>query len=117
MSDSSIDLGLLWDADAYARSGPMPWTIFAYPVRWADERRLPRDREAVRYLSSLRARGVSVGVWEHPRIADTIYFACPYEERERVAAVIAALEGAGEFAPGFAAERTEYLFATMTSGD
>lgn len=111
LPDTSFDFDRLWDADAYARGSRGPWTIFAFPVHWADERWLPRDDEARRFLAALLARGLQIGIWRHPRIDDTVYFACPYEERERVEAVVQELERAGEFAPRFAAERTEYLFS------
>jgi hypothetical protein len=92
-----INIDDLWNADAYRLAGDCPWTIFAYPASLADAQRLPRDEDAKRFLAELHGRGLRVGIWVHPGTADTIYFACPYEERERVHNAIEELERQGTF--------------------
>jgi hypothetical protein len=110
MSLASFDRAALWDAETYYRGGQYPWTIFAYPVALADERRLPRDEESVRYLAALLAAGAVVGIWYFPA-SETVYFACPFEERERIDQIVEGLERQGLFPKNFAANRTNYLFS------
>lgn len=65
---------------------------------------------------ALLAHGLHVGVWEHPSIQGTTYFACPYGDRDRVHRVIHELEQQGTFTIGFASRRAEYLFSLPASG-
>jgi hypothetical protein len=109
-----INVDDLWNADAYWRSGILPWTIFACPSSLADRQRLPRDHEARRYLAELLGLGVPVGIWEHPDIAGTIYIACPIEDRDRVHTAIEQLERRGTLPPGFASRHCQHLFATSS---
>lgn len=112
MAGILINVDDLWNADAYWRSGILPWTIFAYPSGLADSQRLPLDEEARRYLAELLGHGIRVGIWEHPDVADAIYFACPFEDRDRVDLAIMQLERLNRFTPGFAAQHCKYLFDT-----
>src|SRR5205823_4531076 len=105
----SFDLLQLWNAEAYWKSGRHPWTIFAYPASLADERRLPCDRESVRYLEALLASGAKVGVWHFPE-NQTLYFACPFEEKERVQSIVNELEWQGTFPKSFSRDHCDYLF-------
>lgn len=114
MFSASFDLATLWDAEAYYRGGQIPWTIFAYPVALANERQLPRDDESVRYLAALLAAGAVVGIWYFP-VNQTVYFACPFEERERVDQIVDGLERMGLFPNNFATNRTNYLFSRGVS--
>jgi hypothetical protein len=99
-----------FDMDALCQ-GKMPWTIFAYPCSLADAQQLPRDDEAKRFLAELQSLGLRVGVWAHPNIKDTIFFACPYEDRLVVHSAIEELERQGRFPPNFPARRTDHLFS------
>ena len=111
MQEKPINTEELWDAEAYYRSGKIPWTIFAYPVSLADSQRLPRDDEARRYLSTLHSLGLPVGIWDFAKQNGTIYFACPGEERDRVHAAIDELEQEGVFPPRFASQKCEAMFS------
>ena len=105
-----------FDLDAYWQAGSVPWTVFAYPASLVDADGLPLDDEAKRYLQELRSRGCRVNVWQHPEIQGTIYFACPYEDRDTVHAEIEGLERQGVFPVDFASTRCEALFA-LASGN
>jgi hypothetical protein len=108
----AIDVSELWDIDAHQREGgKCPWTFFAYPKALADEQRLPRDNDAVRYLLALQRAGVRVGIQQHPRMPNDIYFACPFEEMQSLIAAIDELERAGTFPRGFGTKRTDYLYS------
>ena len=109
MDTKPLNLTQLWNAEAYRNSGRCPWTIFAYPTSLADEQLLPRDEESVRYLRALIAAGAQVGIWHFPAI-QTIYFACPYEEKERAGSIVNELEREGAFTKGFARDHSERLF-------
>lgn len=113
MSTPSIPLDKLWDADAAMQARRMPWSIFAYPVQLADHQRLPMDEEARRWLAELLQLDLPVGIWWLPKIPDTFYFACPFEDRLRVHAGIASLEADGLFPVGFLTQRSEYLFSLI----
>jgi len=106
----SLDLDKLWNAAAYRESGRSPWTIFAYPASLADDWLLPRDEESLRYLAALLAAGAPVGLWHFPE-NQTVYLACPFEEKERVQEIVAALEIKGEFPVGFARDHCNRLFS------
>src|SRR5687767_4414886 len=107
MDAKALNLTQLWNAEAYWISGRCPWTIFAYPASLADEQLLPRDEESVRYLSALIAAGAQVGIW-HFSANQTVYFACPYEEKERVGSIVNELEREGAFPRDFARDRCEH---------
>src|SRR5262245_52300753 len=109
MEAKAINVAQLWNADAYMESGKCPWTIFAYRATLADERHLPRDGESLRYLAALLAAGAPVGVWYYPA-NQTVYFACPYEEKERVGAIVDDLERQSAFPKNFAVDHCEHLF-------
>jgi hypothetical protein len=108
-----VNVAQLWDADAYLASGKCPWTIFAYPASLADERHLPSDGESVRYLAALLAAGARVGVWYLPA-SQTVYFACPIEEKDRIESVVNELEQRGEFPENFARDHCEHLFQSAS---
>jgi hypothetical protein len=105
----ALDLTQLWNAEAYWNSGRCPWTIFAYPALLADQQLLPRDEESVRYLRALVAAGAQVGIWRCSA-NDTVYFACSFEEKERVASIVNELEREGAFPKHFARDHCEHLF-------
>jgi len=109
MAAPSLDLSRLWNADGYSQSGKRPWTIFADPASLADERHLPRDCESLRFLEAFLAAGARVGVWYLPA-NQTVYFACPFEEKERVRAIISDLEQRRMFPKNFARDHCEILF-------
>jgi len=109
MDASCIDMAQLWNAEAYLNGGKGPWTIFAYPASLADERMLPRDDESVRYLATLLNAGARVGVWYYPA-SRTVYFVCPFEERERLQFICDDLERNGTFPKNFSRDHCEYLF-------
>jgi len=75
---------MLFDADAYYRSGCCPWTFFAYPTSLADDRGLPPDDEACGLLAQLQQYGVEVAVWVNGIVNNTTYFACRLEDRYRL---------------------------------
>lgn len=114
MVDAPVNVDDLFDADAYWRSGKCPYTIFAYPASLADAQRLPLDEVARHFLAKLQGLEIRVGIWAIPDVANTIYFACPYEDRERIHAAIKELERQSPFGPGFCATRSEYLFSSVT---
>ena len=116
LADAFVNVGNVFDADSYWRAGKCPWTIFAFPASVADSQGLPRDEGAKRLFVELQRRGLRVGTWAHPDVGGTIYFACPYEDREHVHAVIKELEDLGEFEPGFCAKRSEHLFSLAAPG-
>lgn len=105
-----INVDNLWNAE---EGGKMPWTIFAYPASLADSQRLPHDEEARQFLARLLELGLRVGVWARSDLDGTCYFACPFEDRDRVYSAIKGLERSGEFPPDFANQRTEYLFSLV----
>ena len=107
----AIDVSELWDADASWKEGRSPWTIFAYPRSLADAQCLPFDLEARRFLAELQSLGLRVGVWAHPEIPGTVYFVCPFGEKERIARAISELERLGTFPPGFPSRHSEHLFS------
>lgn len=115
VADVLINTDSLWDADRYWRSGKMPWTIFAYPANLADGRRLPPDDQAIKYLATLQQHGIRVGIWAHPDQPQTIYFACPYEDRFAVDEVVKELEQLPGFGPDFLSRSCEKLFAMAES--
>ncbi len=111
MNPCPIRFDLLFDADEYHRSGPCPWTFFAYPTSLADERGLPPDNEVCDFLGSLQERGIDVAIWPNGIAEDTTYFACRKEDIQRLHNAIQELEDSGTIKKGFCNERTERLFA------
>lgn len=94
--------------------GETPWTIFAFPSQLADARGLPLDSEAKRYFEALRALGLEIRLWTQTEIPGTTYFGIRIEDREFAERCIGELERRGEFVPGFAEQRAEFLFASIT---
>jgi hypothetical protein len=113
MDVTLIESAQLWNADAYWQSGHCPWTVFAYPASLADDRRLPRDSESARYLAALIAAGAKIGVWYFPA-NETVYFACPFEERDRIQSIVNEFERRGTFPKNFARDHCEDLFHLST---
>ena len=91
-----------------------PWPIFAFPSHLADVRGLPLNREAMRYYEALRALGLEIQLWTQHEIPATVYFGVRYEDRKLVEQCTRELERRGEFAPGFAEQRAEFLFESIT---
>jgi hypothetical protein len=111
MNPNSIRFDKLFDADEYRRSGFCPWTFFAYPTSMADERGLPPDDDACKFLGRLQEHGIEVAVWVNSIAEGTTYFACRKDDIERLQNVIQELEDSEEFEKGFCNTRTERLFA------
>jgi hypothetical protein len=114
MNSDSIRFDMLFDADAYYRSGCCPWTFFAYPTSLADDRGLPPDDEACGLLAQLQQHGVEVAVWVNGIANDTTYFACRKEDRYRLDDALRELETQGIITEDFYLSRTERLFAQIS---
>ena len=106
----ALDVSELWDADAYRREQrKCPWSFFCYPKVLADEQRLPRDEEALRYIVAIHKAGVRVGIHESRHAPNEIIVACPQEELGLLNIAIQELERRGEFPKDFGLHRYEYL--------
>lgn len=106
----------LFIADESEHRDELPWTIFAYPMQFADDRLCPTDSESKRFLETLRWLGSPVRAWKHPDIAGTVYVVCAYESRQAVEADIHGLERAGWFPENFVSRHSEYLFSLIDGG-
>ena len=100
-----------FDADAYYQAGNCPWTFFAYPRALTDAAGFPPDDDARQLLDALQHQGIPVGTWLNSPIEDTVYFACPYEARDRLNDALDAMEKRGEIEAGFCTKRTDHLFS------
>jgi hypothetical protein len=97
-----LNVSNLWDIDAHRRAGGRtPWSFFGYPKALADEQRLPRDEEALRYLVAIQQAGVRVGIYESRHTPGEITVACPFEEYLLLDAAIKDLERQGAFPKDF----------------
>ncbi|MFG0252574.1 MAG: hypothetical protein ACF8NJ_06855 [Phycisphaerales bacterium JB038] len=61
-----MDRSTLFDADAYFRSGRMPWSFLAWPSEIDDSDGLPKDEETLRFLDLLQQSGVPLSTWRLP---------------------------------------------------
>lgn len=113
MDAPTLNVSELWDADAYRRARNVPWTFFVYPRILADDQRLPRDAESVRFLEALHKTGVRVGIWGDNMFPKDYYYACPKDDIRRLHDEIAKLEQRGDFPERFWADRSEYLLSLV----
>ena len=113
MNPCSIKFDLLFDADAYYRSGLCPWTFFAYPTSLAVERGLPPDHDACELIAHIQNREIDVAIWVNGIAEDTTYFACRKEDIQRLHDVLQELEGTGMIEKDFCSKRSVRLFAKL----
>ncbi len=112
MSNDSVKLDLLFDADEYQRSGECPWTFFAYPTSLAVDHGFPPDDDACRFLAAIQAHGIEVAVWIYGS-NNTTYFACKRNDIQRLRKAVEELETVDSFGESFCAIRSEELFAQL----
>ncbi len=114
MNAKGVNFELLFDAEAYRRSGHFPWTFFAYPTTVATQRGLPPDDDACRLLAEFQQRQIDVAIWTASTFSDrTTYYACRYEDRHRLEEALQELQQDGIFPPNFCASRSEALFGQV----
>ena len=106
-----VNLDLLFDADEYLRSGPCPWTFFAYPTTAANDNGLPSDVDACRLLGEIQARGIDVAIWVNGIADNTTYFCCRKDDVQRLNDALNELEKPQAFGEDFCKKRSEKLFA------
>ena len=117
MDSNSIQFELLFDAEEYHRSGNCPWTFFAYPISFAEDRDLPPDEDACHLLAMLQKRGIRVAVWVSSISEDTTFFACRMEDRQKLDAALNEIDVRGINGKDFCISKSEKLFASIVKGN
>ena len=110
MDSNSIQFELLFDAEEYHRSGNCPWTFFAYPISFAEDRDLPPDEDACHLLAMLQERGICVAVWVSGICENTTFFACRMEDIQKLNGALKEIEVCGMNGKDFCITRSQELF-------
>lgn len=105
-----IDLEQLIDLDSLYASGECPYTFLAFPVSTVTEHGVPANADAQRYIASVQAAGVPVGIWRRSPVDDTAYAGVAHDSIPVLRRTIKSLTSDGLFSPSFAANLSEQLF-------
>lgn len=117
MNNDFVNVDLLFDADEYRRSGPCPWTFFAYPTTLAVANGLPPDDDACKLLGEIQARGIDVAIWGNGIADNTTYFACKKDDIQRLNDALKELETSESFGEKFCSNRSEKLFGCSNTAN
>lgn len=107
---------MLFDAETYYRTEGVPWTFFAYPTSLADSQGLPPDREACDLLALVQQRGIDVAIWVSQSVENTAYFACRFDDRQKLDNALNELHYSGIIEDNFCSNRSQRLFEGLAEG-